>query len=62
VKRTPAGSGRAPVASRTKAEAPAAAGGVGAAPVSLGRRGVAGRRGQRIGRGLGVGTRLEVPG
>jgi hypothetical protein len=38
VKRTPAGSGRVPVASGTGTEAPAAAGGVGAAPVSLGRR------------------------
>jgi hypothetical protein len=38
VKRAPTGSGRAPVASETGAEAPAAAGGVGAAPVLLGRR------------------------
>jgi hypothetical protein len=38
VKRVPAGSGRASVASGTGAEAPAAAGGVGAAPVLLVRR------------------------
>jgi hypothetical protein len=38
VKRAPTGSGRAPVASETGAEAPAAAGSVGAAPVLLGRR------------------------
>jgi hypothetical protein len=38
VKRAPAGSGRAPVASGTGAEALAAAGGVGVAPMLLGRR------------------------
>jgi hypothetical protein len=38
VKRAPAGSGRATVASGTGADAPAAAGGDGAAPVLLGRR------------------------
>jgi hypothetical protein len=38
VKRAPAGSGRAPVALGTGAEAPAAKGGVGAALVLLGRR------------------------
>jgi hypothetical protein len=38
MKRTPTGSGRAPVASRTGPEAPAAAGGVGAAPALLGWR------------------------
>jgi hypothetical protein len=38
VKRAPARSGRVPVASGTGAEAPAAAGDVGAAPVLLGRR------------------------
>jgi hypothetical protein len=37
VKRTPAGSGRAPVASGKGAEDPVAADGVRAAPVSLGR-------------------------
>jgi hypothetical protein len=38
VKRAPTGSGRVPVASGTGAEAPAAASGVRAAPVLLGRR------------------------
>jgi hypothetical protein len=38
VKRAPAGSGRAPVALGKGAEAPAAVGGVGVAPVLLGRR------------------------
>jgi hypothetical protein len=41
VKRAPAGSGRAPVASGTGAEAPAVAGCVGAAPVASGCVGVA---------------------
>jgi hypothetical protein len=44
------------------AEAPAAASGVGAVRCCLGGSGVTERRGQRLGRGLGVGAGLEVAG
>jgi hypothetical protein len=65
VKRAPAGSRRASVASGTGAEAPAAAGCVGAAPVLLGRRwsyqatGAEARAGRR-GRGEWLGWRCWV--
>jgi hypothetical protein len=64
VKRAPAGSGREPVASGTGAEATAAAGCVGRLQCCLGGGGVTGRRGQRLGRGLGVraGGRRELIG
>jgi hypothetical protein len=71
VKRAPAGSGRAPVASGTGAEAPAAAGFVGAAPVLLGRwwsyratgaeaRARAGHRGRVGGRREWLGQRCRA--
>jgi hypothetical protein len=71
VKRASVGSGRAPVASETGAEAPAAAGGVGAALVLLGRRwsyramwaearARAGRRGGAGGRQERLGRRCRV--
>jgi hypothetical protein len=62
VKRAPVGSERAPVALGTGAEAPAAAGCVGAAPHCLGGGGVTERRGQRLGHGLGVWAGREVAG
>ena len=66
MKRAPAGSGRAPVASGTGAEAPTVDGCVGAAPVLLGRRwsyratGAEARA--RAGRRGGAGGRWELLG